>query len=80
MLEAVLLHSENKQITHAWLMAVAQNGSTILSSVDIFVRELSEVTLICFMCVIAMSYLRCYLVSVLGCGQTLLLCLCASLL
>jgi len=49
LLEAVLLHSENKQITHAWLMAVAQNGSTILSSIDIFVRELSEVTLICFM-------------------------------
>ena len=49
LLEAVLLHSETKQVTHAWLMAAAHNGSALLSSIDVFVRELSEITLICFM-------------------------------
>ena len=48
LLEAVLLHSEAKQIASAWLMAAAQKGSMALSGIDVFVRELSEVTLICF--------------------------------
>ena len=49
LLEAVLLHSESKQVADAWLMAAAHNGSAMLSSIDVFVRELSEITLICFM-------------------------------
>ncbi len=48
LLEAVLLHAETKQIKHAWLMTVATNSSKMLGSIDILVRELTEVTLICF--------------------------------
>ena len=48
LLEAVLLHAQTKQIKHAWLMTVATNSSKMLGSIDILVRELTEVTLICF--------------------------------
>ena len=40
--------AETKQIKHAWLMTVATNSSKMLGSIDILVRELTEVTLICF--------------------------------
>jgi hypothetical protein len=48
LLEAVLLHSEAMQVNHAWLMGLAHNSSNLLASIDVFVRELSEVTSICF--------------------------------
>ena len=48
LLEAVLPHAETKQIRHAWLMTVATNSSRMLGGIDVLVRELTEVTLICF--------------------------------
>ena len=48
LLEAVLLYAETKQIRHAWLMTIATNSSKMLGGIDVLVRELTEVTFICF--------------------------------
>ena len=51
LLEAVLLHSEARSgAVSARLAALAGSGAKTLGGLDVFVRELSEVALIIFMC------------------------------
>lgn len=51
LLEAVLLHSEARSgAVSAPLIALAGSGANTLGRLDVFVRELSEVALIIFMC------------------------------
>ena len=56
LLEAVLLHSEARSGTvSACVAALAGSGAKTLGGLDVFVRELSDVALIIFMCALKLE-------------------------